>query len=107
MCRNIKPLYNFEPAATSQEIQNASVQFVRKISGYTKPSTINENAWDVAVNEISLSIEKLMQSLSTNAPKRNREREAEKTRERRNQSRSREAMTNPKNAAATSAAKDT
>lgn len=73
MCRNIKMLFNFDPPATNEEIRNASLQFVRKLSGTNKPAKINEEAFDTAVNEISECVENLMHSLSTNAHPRNRD----------------------------------
>lgn len=82
MCRNIRPLYNFEPATTHDEIQNAAVQFVRKVSGMTKPSKANEEAFNHAVHDITHSIEHLLASLVTTAPPRNREVEAAKGRAR-------------------------
>lgn len=82
MCRNIKPLFNFEPPATRNEMHDAALQFVRKISGYTHPSQTNEAAFYEAVEDIEKIVRKLMQSLETNAPKRDREIEAEKRRER-------------------------
>lgn len=78
MCRNIKVLFNFDPTATDEEIKNASVQYVRKISGSTKPSQANEEAFNRAVEEITKSTEKLLSSLSTAAAPKNREVEAEK-----------------------------
>ena len=82
MCRNIKPLFNFEPPATDEEIRDASLQFVRKVSGFTKPSHINEEAFNVAVGEVTEVVEKLFSSLVTNAPHRDREVEKERARER-------------------------
>ena len=82
MCRNIRPLYNFEPPATEDEIQAAALQFVRKISGFTKPSAANEAAFQAAVDEIGDVAERLMGSLTTNAPPKNREAEAQKRIER-------------------------
>jgi hypothetical protein len=82
MCKNIKPLFNFDPPATSDEVAGASLQFVRKISGYTKPSQVNEAAFDEAVADISAIAEALLAALSTQAPSRNREVEAEKARQR-------------------------
>jgi hypothetical protein len=82
MCRNIKPLFNFEPPATKNEMYDAALQFVRKISGYTHPSQANEAAFYEAVEEIETSVRKLLKSLETNAPKRDREVEAQKRRER-------------------------
>ena len=73
MCRNIKTLFNFSPPATPEELRNASIQFVRKLSGFVHPSKANESAFDQAVNEITKVATKLMQSLHTHAPARNRE----------------------------------
>ena len=81
MCRNIKPLFNFEPPATKNEMHDAALQFVRKISGYTHLSQANEAAFHAAVEEIETVVRKMMKSLETNAPKRDREIEAEKRRE--------------------------
>jgi hypothetical protein len=78
MCRNIRPLFNFAPPVTTEEIQAASLQFVRKISGFHKPSKANENAFDRAVKEIAAVSAKLIESLETTAPPRNREEEAAK-----------------------------
>lgn len=91
MCRNIKPLFNFEPPATDEEIRAASLQFVRKLSGFTKPSQVNQAAFDRAVEEIAAASRVLLDSLSTAAPPRDREVEAEKARERSRQRFSREA----------------
>jgi len=82
MCRNIKTLYNFDPPATREEIQAASLQFVRKLSGYNKPSQVNEVAFERAVDEVAGVAEKLLRSLVTQAPTRNREVEATKARAR-------------------------
>lgn len=82
MCRNIKPLFNFEPPATKNEMHDAALQFVRKVSGYTHPSQANEAAFHEAVEEIEKSVRKLLKSLETTAPPRDREVEAEKRRER-------------------------
>jgi hypothetical protein len=82
MCRNIKPLFNFEPPATDDEIAAAAVQFVRKISGSAKPSQVNQAAFDAAVSEITDSARKLLAAMQTNAPPRNREVEAVKARAR-------------------------
>jgi hypothetical protein len=82
MCRNIKTLFNFEPVATDDEIHAASLQFVRKISGFTKPSQANEAAFYAAVDEIAASAARLLASLETNAPPKNREVEAERARAR-------------------------
>lgn len=78
MCRNIRPLFNFDPPATDEEVRAASLQFVRKISGATKPSRANQAAFDQAVEEVSLAAEKLLGGLVTLAPPRNREEEAAK-----------------------------
>ena len=78
MCRNIRPLFNFEPPVTPEEVQAASLQFVRKISGFTKPSKANEAAFLSAVEEIAGVSRRLIDSLSTTAPPRNREEEARK-----------------------------
>jgi hypothetical protein len=78
MCRNIKTLFNFEPPATELEIRDASLQFVRKLSGFNVPSKANEAAFELAIAEIAASARTLMHSLSTTAQPRNREVEAEK-----------------------------
>ena len=78
MCRNIKNLFNFDPPVTEDEIRDASLQFVRKISGFTKPSKANEVAIQSAVDEISLISGRLLDSLETNAPPKDREEEAAK-----------------------------
>jgi hypothetical protein len=82
MCRNIKTLFNFEPPATDDEINASALQFVRKLSGFNKPSQANEEAFDRAVAEVSEAARRLLTSLHTQAPTRNREVEAEKARER-------------------------
>ena len=82
MCRNIKTLFNFEPPATKAEIRDASLQFVRKLSGFTQPSKANEAAFQRAVEDIAASAEILIGSLVTNAHSRTREVEAAKARER-------------------------
>ena len=82
MCRNIKTLFNFEPPATEQEIRDASLQFVRKLSGFNVPSKKNEEAFERAVEEVAASARKLIDSLVTNAEPRTREVEAAKARER-------------------------
>lgn len=82
MCRNIKPLFNFDPPTTDEEIQAASLQFVRKVSGFTKPSKANEATFLLAVDEISAIAKKLLQSLETTAPPKNREEEMAKARAR-------------------------
>ena len=82
MCRNIKTLFNFDPPATDEEIRAASVQFVRKLSGFTKPSKANEAAFDRAVDDVSHIAHGLLDSLVTAAPARDREVEAAKARAR-------------------------
>ncbi len=82
MCRNIRPLFNFDPPVTSEEVQNASLQFVRKISGFHKPSKANEGAFQAAVEEIAAVSARLIHSLETNAPPKNREEEATKAKAR-------------------------
>ena len=82
MCRNIKTLFNFEPPATEEEIKAASIQFVRKISGTTRPSRANEDSFDRAVEAVAAASAELLASLVTNAPPKNREVEAEKRRAR-------------------------
>jgi hypothetical protein len=82
MCRNIKTLFNFEPPVTDEEIRAASLQFVRKLSGFNKPSKANEVAFLAAVDEIAAVSRKLLNALETNAPPRNREEEAAKVRAR-------------------------
>jgi len=82
MCRNIKTLFNFEPPVTDEEIRAASLQFVRKLSGFNKPSKANEAAFLAAVDEIATISRNLLYSLETNAPPKNREEEAAKARER-------------------------
>ena len=81
MCRNIKPLFNFEPPATRNEMHDAALQFVRKISGYNAPSKANEAAFHTAVEDIEKVVRTLLKSLDTNAPPKDREEEAEKKRE--------------------------
>ena len=83
MCRNIRTLYNFEPPATDEEIESAALQYVRKLSGFTKPSQVNETAFHRAVDEVAAATRRLMDSLSTSAPAKNREAEAAKARARR------------------------
>jgi hypothetical protein len=82
MCRNIKTLFNFEPPVTDEEIRAASLQFVRKLSGFNKPSKANEAAFLAAVDEAAAVSKKLLSSLDTNAPPRDREVEAAKARAR-------------------------
>jgi hypothetical protein len=80
MCRNIRPLYHFEPPVKDDEIRAASLQFVRKVSGFTRPSAANQPAFDQAVSEVSDVVHRLLASLVTNAPPKNREAEAAKAR---------------------------
>jgi hypothetical protein len=80
MCRNIRQLHNFDPPASEEEIHDAALQFVRKVSGSTKPSQANGEAFELAVEEVSASTRKLLDSLVTNAPPKNREEEAAKRR---------------------------
>jgi hypothetical protein len=82
MCRNIRTLFNFEPPATDDEIHDASLQFVRKLSGFTLPSKANEAAFNQAVEEIAASARKLIHSMVTNADPKNREEEAARARAR-------------------------
>jgi hypothetical protein len=82
MCRNIKTLYNFEPAATEDEIRAASLQYVRKVTGFNKPSRVNEEPFYSAVEEIAGISERLLASLETSAPPKGREEEAAKARAR-------------------------
>jgi hypothetical protein len=82
MCRNIHTLFNFEPAATEEEVRDAALQYVRKISGFTKPSQANEQAFARAVDEVTEATQRLVDSLVTNAPPKDREVEAERRRAR-------------------------
>ena len=82
MCRNIRPLFNFEPPVTEAEVRNAALQFVRKISGATKPSKANEAAFETAVTEVTASCQRLLASMVTTAPPKDREVEALKAKER-------------------------
>ena len=82
MCRNIKILFNFEPPATDDEVRAAALQFVRKISGFTKPSKTNEASFDAAVEEVTMVSRRLLYSLETPAPPKNREEEAAKAKAR-------------------------
>ena len=82
MCRNIKVLYNFEPPATAEEIRAAAEQYVRKISGFAIPSAANREAFDRGVDEVAAASQRLLDSLVTNAPRRNREAEAARAHER-------------------------
>jgi len=80
MCRNIRTLYNFEPSATHEEIRAAALQFVRKVSGFARPSTVNEKAFDQAVDEITRTTDTLLKSLKTTAYPKDRENERAKAR---------------------------
>ncbi|MGH7665325.1 MAG: DUF2277 domain-containing protein [Gemmatimonadaceae bacterium] len=82
MCRNIRTLANFEPPATDDEIRASALQFVRKLSGATRPSRANEAAFDLAVDEVAAAANRLIHSLRTSAPPRNRDEEMRKARER-------------------------
>jgi len=82
MCRNIRPLHNFEPPATRDEMHDAALQYVRKISGTTKPSQANQAAFDAAVLEVAAATRKLLASLTTSAPPKDRDVEAAKRRAR-------------------------
>ncbi len=82
MCRNIRTLYNFEPVATDEEIQDAALQYVRKISGFNKPSQANAEAFDRAVEDVTAASARLLDALVTSAPPKDRETEAAKARAR-------------------------
>jgi hypothetical protein len=82
MCRNIRQLYNFAPPASEDEVRAAALQYVRKVSGFTKPSQANTEAFERAVDAVSAATEELLASLVTNAPPKDREVEAEKARKR-------------------------
>lgn len=82
MCRNIRTLFNFEPPATEEEIQASALQFVRKLSGFTRPSQANEAAFNHAVDEVAGAARRLLNALDTTSPAKNREQEAEKARAR-------------------------
>ncbi|MGA7451022.1 MAG: DUF2277 domain-containing protein [Rhodoplanes sp.] len=82
MCRNIRTLFNFEPPATEEEIRASALQFVRKLSGFNKPSQANEAAFNRAVDEVADAARRLLDSMHTSAPARDREAEAAKARER-------------------------
>jgi hypothetical protein len=82
MCRNIKTLFNFEPPATDEEVRAASLQFVRKLSGFTKPSKANEEAFDRAIEDVAAVARTLIDSLVTNAPARDRDEVAARAKER-------------------------
>jgi len=82
MCRNIRTLFNFEPPATDEEIRASALQFVRKVSGFARPSKANEAAFDLAVEEVAGAASRLLNSLKSSGPLRDRAQEAEKARER-------------------------
>jgi len=82
MCRNIRTLYNFSPTATDEEVRAASLQFVRKISGFNKPSAANQTAFDHAIDDVALAARRLLDSLITTAPPKDREVEAAKAKAR-------------------------
>ena len=82
MCRNIRTLFNFEPPTTDEEIRAAALQFVRKVSGFTKPSKVNEAAFEAAVDAVAKASSDLLDSLQTTAPPKNREEETAKARDR-------------------------
>jgi hypothetical protein len=82
MCRNIRPLYNFDPPATTDEVRAAALQYVRKISGFTKPSQVNQEAFERAVEEVAHVSMHLLEALETNAPPKDREVEAAKAKAR-------------------------
>ena len=82
MCRNIRPLFNFDPPATDEEIRASALQYVRKVSGYTRPSRANEAAFEAAVERVAAATRALVDSLVTAAPPKDREEEAEKARSR-------------------------
>ena len=82
MCRNIKTLFNFDPPATTDEVQASSIQFVRKLSGFNKPSKANEAAFDLAIERVAAAAQEMLNTLVTNAPPRDRETEAARAKER-------------------------
>jgi hypothetical protein len=82
MCRNIRTLFNFEPPATEEEIRVSALQFVRKLSGFARPSQVNEAAFNSAVDEVTAAARRLLNALETTSPTKNREQEAEKARAR-------------------------
>ena len=82
MCRNIRTLFNFDPPATEREVQDAALQFVRKISGFNKPSQVNEAAFNAAIAEVAAASMRLLEALETSAAPKNREEEAAKARAR-------------------------
>lgn len=102
MCRNIRVLYNFEPPASEEEVRAAALQYVRKVSGSTKPSRANEAAFEQAVDAVADATARLLRELTTTAPPRNREAEAEKARERWRQRQARMAAAGQVSAATTS-----
>ncbi len=85
MCRNIKTLFNFDPPATTDEVNASALQFVRKLSGFNKPSKANEEAFQLAVDRVAAAAQEMLNSLVTNSPPRDREIEAARARERGNQ----------------------
>lgn len=82
MCRNIKTLFNFDPPATTDEVNASAIQFVRKLSGFNKPSKANEGAFELAIERVAAAAQEMLNSMVTNAPPRDREVEAERARER-------------------------
>ena len=82
MCRNIKTLFNFDPPATTDEVEASAIQFVRKLSGMNRPSRSNEEAFQLAVDRVAAAAQEMLNSLTTNAPSKNREAEAARKRER-------------------------
>jgi hypothetical protein len=82
MCRNIKTLFNFDPPATTDEVHASSIQFVRKLSGFNKPSKANEEAFNLAVERVAAAAQEMLNTLVTNAPPRDRETEAARAKER-------------------------
>jgi hypothetical protein len=82
MCRNIRPLFNFDPPVTDAEVRDAALQFVRKVSGYNRPSKANEAAFDRAIDQIAAATRELLDTMVTTAPQRNREIEVARARER-------------------------
>lgn len=82
MCRNIKPLFNFDPPATEEEMRAAALQYVRKVSGFQKPSHVNQAAFDQAVGDVAMATQRLLAHLQTAAPHKNREAEAGKAKAR-------------------------
>ena len=92
MCRNIRPLFNFEPETTDDEVRDAALQYVRKVSGFTKPSQANAEAFDLAVDRVAAVTAELLAELTTNAPPKDREAEAAKGRARFEKRQAREAQ---------------